>query len=100
MDRVCCGAVAWLREPSEALGGRSPLAAVASDPAAYVTFCRELPFTPTEKIQRAGLALCCPPGFVAGPTRMSDTRHHGSCLGRAGKAIIIKRADVRKADEI
>jgi putative toxin-antitoxin system antitoxin component (TIGR02293 family) len=27
-------AVAWLREPSEALGGRSPLAAVASDPGA------------------------------------------------------------------
>ncbi len=25
-------AVAWLREPSPALGGRSPLAAVASDP--------------------------------------------------------------------
>ena len=27
-------AVAWLREPSDALGGRSPLAAVASDPGA------------------------------------------------------------------
>lgn len=27
-------AVAWLREPSPALGGRSPLAAVASDPGA------------------------------------------------------------------
>jgi putative toxin-antitoxin system antitoxin component (TIGR02293 family) len=27
-------AVAWLREPSNALGGRSPLAAVASDPGA------------------------------------------------------------------
>src|SRR5882724_4679165 len=27
-------AVAWLREPSEALGGRSPLAAIASDPGA------------------------------------------------------------------
>ncbi len=27
-------AVAWLREPSDALGGRSPLAAIASDPGA------------------------------------------------------------------
>jgi putative toxin-antitoxin system antitoxin component (TIGR02293 family) len=27
-------AVAWLREPSDSLGGRSPLAAVASDPGA------------------------------------------------------------------
>jgi putative toxin-antitoxin system antitoxin component (TIGR02293 family) len=27
-------AVAWLREPNDALGGRSPLAAVASDPGA------------------------------------------------------------------
>jgi putative toxin-antitoxin system antitoxin component (TIGR02293 family) len=27
-------AVAWLREPSDELGGRSPLAAVASDPGA------------------------------------------------------------------
>jgi putative toxin-antitoxin system antitoxin component (TIGR02293 family) len=27
-------AVAWLREPSDALGGRSPLAAVATDPGA------------------------------------------------------------------
>jgi putative toxin-antitoxin system antitoxin component (TIGR02293 family) len=27
-------AVAWLREPSDGLGGRSPLAAVASDPGA------------------------------------------------------------------
>jgi putative toxin-antitoxin system antitoxin component (TIGR02293 family) len=27
-------AVAWLREPSDALGGRTPLAAVASDPGA------------------------------------------------------------------
>jgi putative toxin-antitoxin system antitoxin component (TIGR02293 family) len=27
-------AVAWLREPSNALGGRSPLAAIASDPGA------------------------------------------------------------------
>ncbi len=27
-------AVAWLREPSDVLGGRSPLAAVASDPGA------------------------------------------------------------------
>ena len=27
-------AVAWLREPSDALGGRSPLSAVASDPGA------------------------------------------------------------------
>lgn len=27
-------AVAWLREPSPAFGGRSPLAAVASDPGA------------------------------------------------------------------
>jgi putative toxin-antitoxin system antitoxin component (TIGR02293 family) len=27
-------AIAWLREPSDALGGRSPLAAIASDPGA------------------------------------------------------------------
>jgi putative toxin-antitoxin system antitoxin component (TIGR02293 family) len=27
-------AVAWLREPSDVLGGRSPLAAIVSDPGA------------------------------------------------------------------
>jgi putative toxin-antitoxin system antitoxin component (TIGR02293 family) len=27
-------AVAWLREPSDAVGGRSPLAAIVSDPGA------------------------------------------------------------------